>query len=83
MKITHKEQQAMDAFRHGMDEPNCGWLHEIAPFSGRQLSGIVSSLVRKGLISCTREIINQDTTNVCHWIQVLPVRQAGSPAWVL
>lgn len=74
MKITPKEQQAMDAFKRGMDEPNCGWLHEMAPFSGREMSGIMSSLVKKGLVSCTSEIINQDPSNVCYWVQVLPVK---------
>jgi len=69
--LTDKEEEAMKAFRYGMDEPNCGWLHEIAPFEGKTLSGVVSSLVNKGLITSDAECINQDPSNVCYWIQVV------------
>ena len=70
MELTEKEKIALEAFQEGMDEPNAGWLHEIAPFAGKELSGVVSSLVKKGVITSDTEIINQDPSNVCHWIQV-------------
>ncbi len=70
MELTEKEQIALKAFQQGMDEPNAGWLHEIAPFDGKELSGVVSSLVKKGVITSDAEEINQDPSNVCYWIQV-------------
>ena len=70
VQLTEKEQIALEAFRKGMDEPNAGWLHEIAPFDGKELSGVVSSLVKKGVITSDAEEINQDPSNVCYWIQV-------------
>ena len=68
--LTEKETEALTAFQKGMDEPNAGWLHEIAPFDGKELSGVVSSLVKKGVITSEGEEINQDPSNVCYWIQV-------------
>lgn len=70
VQLTEKEKVALKAFQQGMDEPNAGWLHEIAPFDGKELSGIVSSLVKKGVITSDAEEINQDPSNVCYWIQV-------------
>ncbi len=69
-QLTEKEKVALEAFQQGMDEPNAGWLHEIAPFDGKELSGVVSSLVKKGVITSDGEEINQDPSNVCYWIQV-------------
>ena len=70
MKLTKKEKIALEAFQEGMDAPNEGWLHEIAPFEGKELSGVVSSLVKKGVITSQAEEINQDPSNICYWIQV-------------
>lgn len=70
MKLTEKEKIALKAFQEGMDAPNEGWLHEIAPFEGKELSGVVSSLVKKGVITSQAEEINQDPSNVCYWVQV-------------
>jgi len=70
VQLTEKEKVALEAFQQGMDEPNAGWLHEIAPFDGKELSGVVSSLVKKGVITSDAEEINQDPSNVCYWIQV-------------
>ncbi len=70
MELTEKEKIALEAFQEGMDAPNEGWLHEIAPFEGKELSGVVSSLVKKGVITSQAEEINQDPSNICYWIQV-------------
>jgi len=70
VQLTEKEKVALKAFQQGMDEPNAGWLHEIAPFDGKELSGVVSSLIKKGVITSDAEEINQDPSNVCYWIQV-------------
>ena len=70
MELTEREKIALEAFQEGMDAPNEGWLHEIAPFEGKELSGVVSSLVKKGVITSQAEEINQDPSNICYWIQV-------------
>lgn len=70
MELTGKEKIALEAFQEGMDAPNEGWLHEIAPFEGKELSGVVSSLIKKGVITSQAEEINQDPSNICYWIQV-------------
>ena len=70
MELTEKEKIALEAFQEGKDAPNEGWLHEIAPFEGKELSGVVSSLVKKGVITSQAEEINQDPSNICYWIQV-------------
>jgi hypothetical protein len=52
--LTEKETVLFNACVAGMDAPNEGWLHEIAARAGidddRSLSGLVSSLVKKGMI---------------------------------
>ena len=49
--LTDKESSQLNAFIEGMDEEKEGWLHEMAIFEGKTLSGVVSSLVKKGLIT--------------------------------
>ena len=48
--LTEKETLQLNRFRKGMDAPNCGWLDQMEVFDGKVLSGIVSSLVKKGAI---------------------------------
>ena len=49
-KLTQKESKLLEAIKIGMDEAGCGWLHEITA-EGKKTSGLVSSLVKKGLIT--------------------------------
>ena len=51
MNITELERNSLDTFKEGMDCPNEGWLHEMLPET-KQTSGIISSLTKKGLITC-------------------------------
>jgi hypothetical protein len=50
VSLTIKEQNLLDAIKHGMDEPGCGWLHELADET-RSTAGILGSLVKKGLVT--------------------------------
>ena len=50
MNITEKENTLLKAIAAGMDEPGCGWLHEIA---GEDCAtrGTLGALVKKGLVT--------------------------------
>ena len=48
--LTEKEQDLYSAIENGMDEPGCGWLHEMAD-DGKSTSGVMSSLIKKGVIT--------------------------------
>ena len=61
--LTEKETLQLDRFREGMDFPNCGWLDQMEVSEGKALSGIVSSLVKKGAII---SIIDDES----FWIEV-------------
>lgn len=65
--MTEKEQILYNAIEKGMDEPKCGWLHEFAD-EGKTTSGLVSSLVKKGLIEsdCVEEIGCPDA----YWVNI-------------
>jgi len=50
--LTAFETIYLASFRKGMDEADCGWLHEMAP-ENKTTSGVMSSLIKKGLIEST------------------------------
>ena len=53
--LTDNEQKSLKVFQAGMDRENCGWLGELEsklPVEGKAISGIISSLVKKGVITC-------------------------------
>lgn len=54
LMLTTKELALLDAITEGMDEPGCGWLHELADVS-RSTAGVLGSLVKKGLVVSTKE----------------------------
>jgi len=66
MQLTEKETTALKTFKYGMDEENCGWLHEMMP-ENKSTSGIVSSLIKKGLITSFED---SDYGTACYWIEV-------------
>lgn len=68
LTLTENEKICLDSFRSGMDCPNEGYLHEIAPFEGKKLSGIVSSMVQKGIIDV--QVIKEYGISECHWVVV-------------
>ena len=65
--LTKREQSQLISLQEGMDIENEGWLHEMAVFEGRELSGIISSLNQKGVIqSGPMSGYSQNT-----WVEVL------------
>ena len=51
LNLTQKEQELLTAIQEGMDEPGCGWLHEIEPFGNDHVTaGVLGSLITKGLV---------------------------------
>jgi hypothetical protein len=70
MKLTVKEQLLYDAIVKGMDQPGCGWLHELAPcdWAPRTRSGVVGSLVKKKLIHTHKE---PSPTGPVSWLTLL------------
>lgn len=65
-QLTEKESKALEILKYGMDEENCGWLHEMLP-QEKSTSGIISSLVKKGLITSFEDT---DYGETCYWIEV-------------
>lgn len=68
-KLTEKETTLFNEIRKGMDRENCGWLHEIAPrcgMKGKTLSGVVGSLIKKGVIHSYEDEDGID----CFWVNV-------------
>ena len=67
--LTKLESQCLEVFKKGMDSHNEGWLHELdykCPVQGKPLSGVISSMVKKGVISS----IEDEEINDCYWITV-------------
>jgi len=57
MDLTEKESLLYESVKDGMDSPGSGWLHELAPasWSNRSAAGVLSSLIRKGLVTSHQE----------------------------
>jgi hypothetical protein len=70
MKLTQKEQDLYDRIVEGMDEPGCGWLHELVEPS-RSVSGVLGSLIRKGLVistECPSE--SPEYSQPSYWVEI-------------
>lgn len=70
MKLTQKESQLLTYIREGMDKPGCGWLHELQPanWSNRSTAGVLSSLIRKNLVTSIKHV---DHEVICYWVEVI------------
>jgi hypothetical protein len=56
IKLTKKEQALLESIKEGMDEPNCGWLHELDPFNNDHVcAGVLGALIEKGLVHSHQE----------------------------
>jgi len=65
MNLTPKEQKLLNSIQQGMDEPGCGWLHELDPFNNSKVcAGVLSSLISKNLV----ESIQDEESKDCYWI---------------
>ena len=63
--LTDKERLLYSSIQEGMDEPGCGWLHELDPFNdGRTLPGVLGSLIKKGLVHSYQDEEFPD----CYWV---------------
>lgn len=76
--LTAKESALFAAIVEGMDEPGCGWLHELAEPS-RSMSAILGSLVRKGLVDSNRD--DNGAPSACYWVSLTDAGQTlATPA---
>ena len=67
MKLTVKEQALYDSIVEGMDQPGCGWLHEISPFSNDHVTaGVLGQLITKGLVTSYQDEESPD----CYWVEI-------------
>lgn len=54
--LTDKETKLLNSIKDGMDEPGCGWLHELDPFNNEHVcAGVLGSLISKGLVHSHEE----------------------------
>ncbi len=68
IKLTEKEQTLFDAIADGMDEPGCGWLHEVNPFSNDHVTaGVLGSLIAKGLVTSWED---DETCPPIYWVEL-------------
>ena len=68
MKLTDKEQLLYNSIWQGMDQPKCGWLHELDPFNNsRMCAGVLSSLVKKNLVRS----IQDEENKKCYWVEII------------
>ena len=71
MQLTDKEQKLLDAITEGMDEPGCGWLHEVSPFNNDHVTaGVLGSLIIKGLVTSYEEEETAPGFGPCYWVQL-------------
>ena len=65
--LTPKETALLSAILEGMDEPGCGWLHELAAET-RETAGVLGSLVKKGLVISTK--VKELGAPTCYWVEL-------------
>ena len=72
--LTNKESALLAAIAEGMDQPGCGWLHELAPL-GRSTNAVLGSLIKKGLAHS-----HKDTEGVpgevSYWVELTSAGEA-------
>jgi len=66
--LTDKEQDLYNAIAQGMDEPGCGWLHELADES-LSTNAVLGSLVKKGLVTSTK--LKEKGEPACYWVELV------------
>ena len=68
MTLTDKEQLLYSSIQEGMDEPGCGWLHELSPFNNDHVcAGVLSALISKGLVHSYQD---EDFPG-CYWVSLI------------
>ena len=66
--LTEKEINLLSAIQKGMDQPGCGWLHELAPET-KETSGVLSSLIKKGLVTSYADKTPGSPT--AYWVELV------------
>ena len=67
--LTDKEQSLLSAITEGMDQPGCGWLHDITPFDNDHVTaGVLGSLISKGLVTSYED---NEGPMVCYWVELV------------
>jgi hypothetical protein len=66
--LTEKEKSLYGSICTGMDEPGCGWLHELADES-LATNGVLGSLIKKGLVRSNKIVEKGEPT--CYWVEAL------------
>lgn len=68
MTLTDKEQRLYSSIQEGMDEPGCGWLHELDPFNDSHVcAGVLGALISKGLVHSYQDEEAPD----CYWVTLV------------
>ena len=73
-ELSPIETVYLASFRKGMDQADCGWLHEMAPCN-KTTSGTVSSLIKKGLIDSRFDPTDSGIAG-CYWLKVTDAGKA-------
>ena len=66
--LTEKETTLYTAIQEGMDEPGCGWLHELADES-LSTNAVLGSLVKKGLVRSNK--FKEPGEPAAYWVEVI------------
>ena len=67
ISLTEKETALYQAIERGMNEPGCGWLHELAPET-HETAGVLGSLVKKGLVTSME--CKEPGLEVAYWVSI-------------
>lgn len=72
MTLTTKETALLAAITEGMDEPGCGWLHEVEPFNNDHVAaGVLGALIAKGLVTSHEEPPTAPGYGPCYWVELV------------
>jgi len=72
MTLTTKESALLAAITEGMDEPGCGWLHEVEPFNNDHVAaGVLGALIAKGLVISHEEPENTPGSGPAYWVELV------------
>ena len=70
--LTDKEDALLAAITEGMDEPGCGWLHEVTPFNNDHVTaGVLGSLIAKGLVNSYEDTEGAPGYPPSYWVTLL------------
>jgi hypothetical protein len=76
--LTDKERELLTAIADGMDQPGCGWLHEVTPFQNDHVTaGVLGSLIRKGLAHSHEDDEVTPGYPPAFWVELTPAGEAA------